>query len=135
MQPKTLINREELTEIFKTEMESLRRQLTAEFNRKTKEIIKAINSRNVDGLDIKGPRTAECREQVMAVVAFLANPKHWQSIYHACNITFRFCTGGYDDAERLYLWCHRNESRIWAWVETYRLDHDLDWPPINTYQN
>jgi len=123
MQPKTLINREELTEIFKTEMESLRRQLTAEFNRRTKEIIKAINSRNIDGLDIKGPRTAECRKQVMAVVAFLANPRHPQSIHHACDRTFRFIKGGYENRERLYRWCKRNESRLLAWVESRRLEH------------
>ena len=91
-----------------------------------RQIIKSINTRNIDGLDITGPRTPECRDQVLAVVVFLANPKHPQSIHHACDRTFRPIKGGYEDAERLYRWCHRNESRIWAWVETYRLNHDIE---------
>ena len=90
-----------------------------------RQIIKSINTRNIDGLDITGPRTPECRDQVLAVVVWLANPKHPQSIYHACERTFHFAENGYVDEERLYLWCHRNESRIWAWVETYRLDHSI----------
>ena len=44
-----------------------------------RQIIKSINMRNTDGLDIIGPRTPECRDQVFAVVVFLANPKHLQS--------------------------------------------------------
>ena len=84
-----------------------------------------LKNRNNDGLDITGPRTPECRDQVKAVVVWLANPKHPQSIYHACERTFHFAENGYVDEERLYLWCHRNESRIWAWVETYRLDHSI----------
>ena len=91
-----------------------------------RQIIKSINTRNIDGLDITGPRSPECRDQVFAVVVFLANPRHPQSIHHACDRTFRPTRNGYEDIERLYRWCHRNESRIWAWVETYRLNHDIE---------
>ena len=91
-----------------------------------RQIIKSINTRNIDGLDITGPRTPECRDQVLAVVMWLANPKHPQNVHHACDRTFRPIKNGYDDAERLYRWCHRNESRIWAWVETYRLNRDIE---------
>ena len=45
----------------------------------TRQIIKSINTRNTDGLDITGPRSPECRNQVLAVVIWLANPKHLQS--------------------------------------------------------
>ena len=89
-------------------------------------IIKSINARNIDGLDIAGPRTTECKEQVLAVVTWLANPKHLQNIHHACDTTFRFVANGYENSERLYIWCYRNQSRIWAWVETYRLNHSVD---------
>ena len=99
--------------------------IRAEHAQTRRQIIKSINMRNIDGLDISGPRTPECRDQVLAVVIWLANPKHPQSIYHACERTFRFTEKGYRDKERLYLWCHRNESQIWAWVETYRLNHDI----------
>ena len=90
------------------------------------QITKAINTRNIEGLDISGPRTPECRDQVLAVIVFLANPKHPQNIHHACDMTYHVIENGYDNKEKLYLWCHRNESRIWAWVETYRLNHDID---------
>ena len=91
-----------------------------------RQIIKTINTRNTDGLDITGPRTPECRDQVFAVIVFLANPKHPQSIHHACEQTFRVTEDGYENVERLYIWCYRNKSRIWAWVETYRLNHGID---------
>ena len=91
-----------------------------------RQIIKSINMRNIDGLDISGPRSPECRDQVLAVVVWLANPKHPQNVHHACEITYRPIRNGYEDVERLYRWCHRNESRIWAWVETYRLNHDIE---------
>ena len=91
-----------------------------------KHIIKAINTRNIDGLDITGPRSPECRDQVFAVVVFLANPKHPQSIHHACDRTFRPIKNGYKDQDSLFIWCNRNESRIWAWVETYRLNHQIN---------
>ena len=97
-----------------------------EHERTRKRIIKSINTRNIDGLDITGPRTPECRDQVLAVVIWLANPKHPQSIYHACEQTFRVTEDGYENVERLYIWCYRNKSRIWAWVETYRLNHGID---------
>ena len=90
-----------------------------------RQIIKSINTRNTDGLDITGPRSAECRDQVFAVVVFLANPKHPQSIHHACDRTFRPTRNGYKDQDSLFSWCTRNESRLWAWVETYRLNHDI----------
>ena len=91
-----------------------------------RQIIKAINTRNIDGLDITGPRSPECRDQVFAVVVFLANPKHPQSIHHACDRTFRPIKNGYKDQDSLFIWCNRNESRIWAWVETYRLNHQIN---------
>ena len=91
-----------------------------------RQIIKAINTRNIEGLDITGPRSPECRDQVMAVVVWLANPKHPQNMHHACDRTYRPIRNGYEDVERLYRWCHRNEGRIWAWVETYRLNHDIE---------
>ena len=47
----------EIINAIKTEHAQTRRQ-----------IIKAINTRNIDGLDISGPRTPECRNQVLAVV-------------------------------------------------------------------
>ena len=90
-----------------------------------RQIIKSINTRNIDGLDITGPRSPECRDQVMAVVAWLANPRHPQSIHHACDRTFRPIKNGYKDQDSLFSWCTRNESRLWAWVETYRLNHDI----------
>ena len=90
-----------------------------------RQIIKSINTRNIDGLDITGPRTPECRDQVLAVVVFLANPRHPQSIHHACDRTFRPIKNGYKDQDSLFSWCTRNESRLWAWVETYRLNHDI----------
>ena len=91
-----------------------------------RQIIKAINTRNIDGLDITGPRSPECRDQVFAVVVWLANPKHPQSIHHACDRTFRPIKNGYKDQDSLFIWCNRNESRIWAWVETYRLNHQIN---------
>ena len=91
-----------------------------------RQIIKSINTRNTDGLDITGPRSPECRDQVFAVVVFLANPKHPQSIHHACDRTFRPIKNGYKDQDSLFIWCNRNESRIWAWVETYRLNHQIN---------
>ena len=91
-----------------------------------RQIIKSINTRNIDGLDITGPRSPECRDQVFAVVVFLANPKHPQSIHHACDRTFRPIKNGYKDQDSLFIWCNRNESRIWAWVETYRLNHQIN---------
>ena len=112
-------------EFFISQFERIERKIESEHERTRRQIIKAINTRNIDGLDITGPRTPECRNQVLAVVIWLANPKHPQSIYHACERTFRFIEKGYKDEERLYLWCHRNESQIWAWVETYRLNHDI----------
>ena len=90
-----------------------------------RQIIKAINARNIDGLDITGPRTPECRDQVLAVVIWLANPKHPQNVHHACDRTFRFVENGYSSAHALFLWCQRNESRLWALVESYRLNHDI----------
>ena len=105
----------EIIKAIKTEHTQTRRQ-----------IIKAINTRNIDGLDITGPRSPECRDQVFAVVAWLANPKHPQNIHHACDRTYHVIENGYNNKEKLYLWCHRNESRIWAWVEIYRLNHDID---------
>ena len=90
-----------------------------------RQIIKSINTRNIDGLDITGPRSPECRDQVFAVVVFLANPRHPQSIHHACDRTFRPIKNGYKDQDSLFSWCTRNESRLWAWVETYRLNHDI----------
>ena len=112
-------------EFFTKQFERIERKIESEHERTRRQIIKSINTRNIDGLDITGPRTPECRDQVMSVVVWLANPKHPQSIYHACERTFHFVENGYVDEERLYLWCHRNESRIWAWVETYRLDHSI----------
>ena len=100
--------------------------IRAEHAQTRRQIIKSINTRNIDGLDITGPRTPECRDQVFAVVVFLANPKHPQSIHHACDRTFRPIKNGYENVERLYIWCYRNKSRIWAWVETYRLNHGID---------
>ena len=91
-----------------------------------RQIIKSINTRNIDGLDITGPRSPECRDQVFAVVVFLANPEHPQSIHHACDRTFRPIKNGYKDQDSLFIWCNRNESRIWAWVETYRLNHQIN---------
>ena len=88
-------------------------------------IVKSINARNIDGLDISGPRTMECKEQVLAVVSWLANPRHLQNIHHACDTTFRFVANGYSSAHALFLWCQRNESRLWALVESYRLNHDV----------
>ena len=99
--------------------------IKAEHSKTRRQIIKSINTRDTDGLDITGPRSPECRDQVLAVVIWLANPRHPQSIYHACERTFHFSEKGYRDEERLYLWCHRNETQIWAWVETYRLNHDI----------
>ena len=114
------------TEILNGKLELLNRTIRHEHERTRREIVRAVNTRNIDGLDISGPRTQECRAQVLAVVVFLANPKHLQNIHHACDRTFRPTRSGYEDAERLYRWCHRNESRIWAWVETYRLNHDIE---------
>ena len=90
-----------------------------------RQIIKSINTRNSDGLDITGPRSPECRDQVLAVVVWLANPKHPQNVHHACDRTFRPTRNGYKDQNSLFSWCTRNESRLWAWVETYRLNHDI----------
>ena len=115
MHGKETFTREELKEIIR-----------AEIRQATREIIRAINARNADGLEIRGPRTTACREQVMAVVVWLANPKHLQNIHHACEQTFRIIKDGYENIERLYIWCYRNQSRIWAWVETYRLNHGID---------
>ena len=126
MQPDSLMSHEELKEIIRTEVTVLHRRLSAEIRMVGKEIIKAVNTRNADGLEIRGPRTAASREQVMAVVAWLANPRHPQNIHHACDMTYRPTENGYAGKEKLYLWCHRNESRIWAWVETYRLNHDIN---------
>ena len=105
--------------------EHIIKTITAEHERTKRQIIKAINTRNIDGLDIAGPRTQECRDQVFAVVAFLANPRHSQNIHHACDRTFRPIKNGYKDQDSLFSWCTRNESRLWAWVETYRLNHDI----------
>ena len=96
-----------------------------EHERTRKRIIKSINTRNIDGLDITGPRSPECRDQVLAVVVFLANPKHPQNVHHACDRTFRPTRNGYKDQDSLFSWCTRNESRLWSWVETYRLNHDI----------
>ena len=90
-----------------------------------RQIIKSINTRNTEGLDITGPRTPECRDQILAVVIWLANPKHPQNVHHACDRTFRFVENGYSSAHALFLWCQRNESRLWALVESYRLNHDI----------
>ena len=90
-----------------------------------RQIIKAVNTRNIDGLDITGTRSPECRDQVLAVVIWLANPKHPQNVHHACDRTFRFVENGYSSAHALFLWCQRNESRLWALVESYRLNHDI----------
>ena len=113
-------------EFFTNQIKMIERKIESEHERTRREIIKAINTRNIEGLDINGPRTPECRDQVFAVVVFLANPKHLQNIHHACDRTFRPIRNGYEDIERLYRWCHRNESRIWALVETYRLNHDIE---------
>ena len=91
-----------------------------------RQIIKTINTRNSDGLDITGPRTPECRDQVLAVVIWLANPKHPQNVHHACDRTFRFVENGFSSAHVLFLWCQRNESRLWALVDSYRLNHDIN---------
>ena len=117
---------ERTTEIPNWELESLNQTIRHEHERTRREIVKSINTRNIDGLDITGPRTQECRDQVMAVVIWLANPKHLQSLHHACDRTFRPTKNGYENVERLYIWCYRNKSRIWAWVETYRLNHGID---------
>ena len=114
------------TEILNGKLGLLNQTIRHEHERTRREIVRAVNTRNIDGLDISGPRTAACRAQVLAVVVWLANPKHLQNIHHACDRTFRPTRSGYEDAERLYRWCHRNESRIWAWVETYRLNHDIE---------
>ena len=113
-------------EFFTKQFERIERKIESEHERTRRQIIKSINTRNIDGLDISGPRTPECRNQVLAVIVFLANPKHPQNIHHACDMTYHVIENGYDNKEKLYLWCHRNESRIWAWVETYRLNHDID---------
>ena len=100
--------------------------IRTEHSKTRRQILKSINTRNIDGLDIAGPRTPECRDQVLAVVVWLANPKHLQNIHHACDRTFRPIKGGYKDQDSLFIWCNRNESRIWAWVETYRLNHQIN---------
>ena len=41
--------------------------IRTEHSRTQRQIIKSINTRNIDGLDITGPRSPECRDQVMAV--------------------------------------------------------------------
>ena len=99
--------------------------IKAEHSKTRRQIVKSINTRNTDGLDITGPRTPECRDQVLAVVIWLANPKHPQNVHHACDRTFRFVENGYSSAHALFLWCQRNESRLWALVESYRLNHDI----------
>ena len=99
--------------------------IKAEHSKTRRQIIKSINTRNTDGLDITGPRTPECRDQVLAVVMWLANPKHPQNVHHACDRTFRPTRNGYKDQDSLFSWCTRNESRLWSWVETYRLNHDI----------
>ena len=114
MHRKETFTREELREIIRKEIHQAKR-----------EIIRAINARNADGLEIRGPRTEVCREQVMAVVEWLANPRHPQNAHHACDRTFRFADNGYSSAHALFLWCQRNESRLWALVESYRLNHDI----------
>ena len=103
----------------------LKEIIRTEIRQATREIIRAINARNADGLEIHGPRTAACREQVMAVVVWLANPRHPQNVHHACERTFRPTRTGYKDQDSLLSWCTRNESRLWALVETYRLNHDI----------
>ena len=113
------------TEILNDKLELLNRTVRHEHERTRREIVKSINTRNIDGLDIIGPRTQECRDQVLAVVIWLANPKHPQNIHHACDRTFRFVENGYSSAHALFLWCQRNESRLWALVESYRLNHDI----------
>ena len=113
-------------EFFTSQFERIARKIEIEHERTRREITKAINTRNIDGLDITGPRTQECRNQVMAVVVWLANPKHLQNMHHACEQTFKVAKDGYENVERLYIWCYRNKSRIWAWVETYRLNHGID---------
>ena len=100
--------------------------IKAEHSKTRRQIIKTINTRNIEGLDITGPRSPECRDQVFAVVVFLANPRHPQSIHHACDRTFRPIKNGYKDQDSLFKWCSRNESRIWALVETYRLSHNIE---------
>ena len=50
------------------------RTIRTEHTQTRRQIIKSINTRNTDGLDITGPRTSECRDQVFAVVVFLASP-------------------------------------------------------------
>ena len=117
MHRKETFTREELKEIIRTEIRQA-----------TREIIRAINARNADGLEIHGPRTAACREQVMAVVVWLANPRHPQNVHHACERTFSPLPRGYGNAHSLFMWCQRNESRLRAWVETYRLDHGIGCP-------
>ena len=99
--------------------------IKAEHSKTRRQIVKSINTRNTDGLDITGPRSPECRDQVLAVVMWLANPKHPQNVHHACDRTFRPTRNGYKDQDSLFSWCTRNESRLWAWVETYRLNHDI----------
>ena len=117
---------ERTAEIQNGKLELLKQTIRQEHERTRREIVKSINARNIDGLDITGPRTPECRDQVFAVVAWLANPKHLQNIHHACEQTFRITKDGYENIERLYIWCYRNQSRVWAWVETYRLNHEID---------
>ena len=96
-----------------------------DLGRAKREIVKVVSSRNIDGLDIVGPRSLECKEQVMAVVKWLANPKHIQSLHNACVLTFVETPNGYEDAERLYRWCVRNRGRVSAWIEACRLGDGL----------
>ena len=87
----------------------------------SRKLIKAFSTPEVSTVTVEGPRTEGCRRQVLSVVSFLADPRNPQSIRNACHRTFRAVKGGYANADCMYVWCHRNETLVWRWVENARL--------------
>ena len=87
-----------------------------------RETIKSINERSSDSITIIGPRTEDCKKQVLEVVIYLSNPKVNMSLHDACRKTFTKLKEGYKNDFSLYLWCKRNEAKVRGWVETYRLN-------------
>lgn len=86
-----------------------------------KDVLRAYRSGDDVLGTLTGPRQAEKRDQVRAVVTAMAASKRPLSISEACRTTFQPIEGGYSTVHELYVWCHRNEDKVLRLVDDCRM--------------
>lgn len=94
---------------------------TKEMTTTRKALVKAYQTGSVVIENFKGPRTREKREQVCAVMQYLAKAPGPLDLHAASKAVFVPTKNGYATAHDLYLWCHRNGATVRTIVNDLRL--------------